>query len=81
MGSQQDESEARAEAAGDGVSKATDDQLWWIDRSWEEVPPIVEQVNAMLAERIPMLYDRLAEEGVRPEVGEPVAVPRRGGGG
>ena len=59
----------------------TDDQLWWIDRSWEEVPPIVEQVNEMLTGRLPALYDRLAEEGVRPEAGEPVAVPRRGGGG
>ena len=59
----------------------TDDQLWWIDRSWEEVPPIVEQVNAMLTGRLPALYDRMAEEGVRPEAGEPVAVPRRGGGG
>ena len=57
----------------------TADQMWWIDRSWEEVPPLVEQVNEMLEARLPALYDRLAEEGVRPEAGEPVAVPRRSG--
>ena len=60
-------------------SPPTADQLWRIDRSWEEVPPIVEQVNEMLTARLPALYDQLAEEGVRPEAGEPVAVPRRGG--
>ena len=57
----------------------TADQMWWIDRSWEEVPPLVEQINEMLQARLPALYDRLAEEGVRPEAGEPVAVPRRSG--
>ena len=62
-------------------SPPTADQLWWIDRSWEKVPPIVEQVNDMLTARLPALYDRLAEEDVRPKAGEPVAVPRRSGSG
>ena len=73
-------------AAGSGVWRAiegstsppTADQLWLIDRSWEDVPPAVETVNKLLAE-LPSLYDRLAEAGVRPETGEPVPVPRRGG--
>ncbi len=59
----------------------TADQLWLIDRSWEEVPPVIESVNELLAERLPALYDMLAEAGVRPETGDPVPVPRRGGSG
>lgn len=69
---------ARAWTVIQGASAPpTADQLWWIDRSWEKVPPLVEQVNEMLTDRLPALYDRLAEEDVRPEAGEPVAVPRR----
>ncbi len=80
--------EALGEAAGganlwgriQGASSVpTADQLWQIDRSWEEVPPVIERVNEMLSDRLPALYDRLAEEGVRPEAGEPVVVPKREG--
>lgn len=56
----------------------TADQLWAIDRSWNDVPPVVERVNELL-ERMSSLFDMLAEAGVRPETGDPVPVPRRGG--
>ncbi|HSR41453.1 MAG TPA: hypothetical protein VLL48_04770, partial [Longimicrobiales bacterium] len=62
-------------------TRPTDDQLWQIDRAWEEVPGIVERVNALVTEEMPALYDRLDQEGIRPDPGEAIAVPSRGGGG
>ena len=58
----------------------TADQLRAVDRAWERVPPLVEEVNAYVTERLPAFYRRLNEAGVRPPPGEPVAVPRRRGG-
>lgn len=59
------------------TSLPTADQLWTIDRAWNDVPPAIESVNELL-ERLSALHDMLAEAGVRPEAGEPVPVPRRG---
>ena len=55
----------------------TADQLWQIDRSWEEVPPLIPRVNEMVTVRLPTLYDRVYVEGIRPEAEEPVAAPVR----
>ncbi|MCY3611043.1 MAG: hypothetical protein OXH51_05855, partial [Gemmatimonadetes bacterium] len=55
------------------------DQLWQIDRSWEELPPIIERLNELVTERLPALNAKVYAEGLRPEVGEAVAMPRRGG--
>ena len=55
----------------------TADQLWQIDRSWEEVPPMIPRVNEMIAVRLPALYDRVYVEGLRPEAEEPVVAPVR----
>ena len=55
----------------------TADQLWQIDRSWEEVPPMIPQVNEMITLRLPALYERVYAEGLRPEPEEPVAAPVR----
>lgn len=52
-------------------------QLAAIDRAWERIPPLVEQANAHVAERVPAFYNRLAQAGVRPSLGDPVQVPRR----
>lgn len=59
------------------TSLPTADQLWTIDRAWNDVPPAIESVNELL-ERLSALHDMLAEAGVRPEAGEPVPVPKRG---
>ena len=55
----------------------TADQLWTINRSWNDVPPVIESVNALL-ERLSALHDMLAEADVRPDAGEPVTMPKRG---
>ncbi|MXW18688.1 MAG: hypothetical protein F4123_01820 [Gemmatimonadetes bacterium] len=55
----------------------TADQLWQIDRSWEEVPPLIPRVNEMVTVRLPALYDRVYVEGLRPEAEEPVVAPVR----
>ena len=63
------------------ISRATNlptaDQLWQIDRSWEELPAVIERVNEMLATRLPALFDRVLAEELQPELGEAVAVPVR----
>lgn len=60
-------------------SPPTADQLWVIDRSWEEAPAEIERINALRTVRLPALYDMVAAEDLRPDIGEPVAVPKRGG--
>ena len=62
------------------TNSPTADQLWQIERSWEELPAVIERVNALLAERLPPLYGRVLAEDLQPELGEVVAVPRRGRG-
>ena len=59
------------------TTPATADQLWQIDRSWEEVPPMIPRVNEMITVRLPALYDRVYAEGLRPEAEKPVAAPVR----
>jgi hypothetical protein len=55
----------------------TADQLWQIDRSWEEVPPLIPRVNEMVTLRLPALYERVYAEDLAPEPEEPVAAPVR----
>ena len=63
------------------ISRATNlptaDQLWQVDRSWEELPGVIERVNEILATRLPALFDRVLAEELQPELGEAVAVPVR----
>ena len=55
----------------------TADQLWQIDRSWEEVPPLIPRVNEMVTLRLPALYERVYAEDLAPEPEEPVVAPVR----
>ncbi len=59
----------------------TADQLWQIERAWEEVPGLVERLNEVIARDLPALYGELNDLGIRPDPGEPLEVPRRPGGG
>jgi photosystem II stability/assembly factor-like uncharacterized protein len=57
----------------------TEDQLWQIDAAWDAVPPLVERLNVLLTIRVPAFNASMDAEGVRPDPGAPVAVPRRSG--
>ena len=72
---------ARASGAIEGSTTApTADQLWQLDQAWVEAPGLIEQVNEIVSDRLPSIYRQLDEQGIRPDVGEPVALPRRPGG-
>ena len=55
----------------------TADQLWQIDRSWEELPALIERLNELLTERLPALNAMVYAEGLRPKVGKAVMMPGR----
>ena len=57
----------------------TDDQMWQIDSAWDAVPPLVERLNVLITERAPAFNASMDAMGVRPNPGEAVEVPRRGG--
>ncbi|MBT8488189.1 MAG: hypothetical protein KJO65_05085, partial [Gemmatimonadetes bacterium] len=57
----------------------TEDMLWQVDRAWEEAPGVIERINELITQRVPAFHDALDEEGVRPDPGEALEVPRRGG--
>ena len=57
----------------------TADQLWQIDRSWEELPAIIERLNELVTVSLPALNAKLYAEGLRPKPGEAVVMPGRGG--
>ncbi len=52
-------------------------QLRAIERAWTRVPPLVEEVNVYVTQRVPSFHRRLNEAGVRPSLGKEVPVPRR----
>jgi len=57
----------------------TEDQLWQVDAAWDAVPPLVERLNALITTRVPAFNAALDAEGVRPDPGEALEVPRRSG--
>jgi hypothetical protein len=71
---------ARVSGAIEGsTTRPTADQMWQMDQAWEEVPPLIEQLNDVITHRLPALYDHLNEHGIRPDPGEAVVLPRRPG--
>lgn len=59
-------------------SAPTADQLWQIDRSWEGLPAVIEQLNELLTERLPALNAKVYAEGLGPKAGDAVMMPTRG---
>lgn len=57
----------------------TEDQLWQVDQAWSVTPGLVERLNVLITRRVPAFNATLDAEGVRPDPGEAVPVPRRGG--
>lgn len=47
---------------------------------WDDATGAIEGVNAVVAEDVPAVYDRLNGHGIHPDVGEPIAMPERSGG-
>ena len=55
----------------------TSDQQWLLERGWERLPPVIEDINAALTGRLPELEAAVYTEGARPPVQDPVPLPRR----
>jgi photosystem II stability/assembly factor-like uncharacterized protein len=72
---------ARVSNAIEGsTTRPTADQLWQIDRAWENVPGLIEQINEIVGNSLPALYRACDENGIRPDPGKPIEVPRKPGG-
>jgi photosystem II stability/assembly factor-like uncharacterized protein len=61
------------------TTRPSPDVLFQIDRAWEQVPGLIEQLNAIITTRMPALYDDLNQHGVRPSPGEQLEVPKKPG--
>jgi hypothetical protein len=59
------------------TTRPTADQLWGLERSWEQVPSIIEKLNTMITDRVPALNRMLDEHGVRPKAPQTVTIPRK----
>jgi chromosome segregation ATPase len=57
----------------------TADQLWQIDAAWDATPPLVERLNVLITRTVPGFNAAMDAQGVRPDPGAALAVPRRGG--
>ncbi|MDH3271659.1 MAG: hypothetical protein OEN56_10020 [Gemmatimonadota bacterium] len=56
----------------------TADALWWIERSWERVPPEIDRINGVIAGDMRGLLRRVYTDQAAPEV-DLVPRPNRGG--
>ena len=77
--------EARSNAGVSGAIQGsstvpTEDQLWQIEAAWEAVPGLIERLNQLIMNRIPAFNASLDAEGIRPDPGVAIDVPRRRGG-
>jgi photosystem II stability/assembly factor-like uncharacterized protein len=72
------ERDARISGSIEGSTSApTADQAFQIDRVWEKAPGLILGINEIVETRLPALYEALDRHGVRPAVGDPVAVPHK----
>jgi len=55
------------------------DAMFWIERSWAELPPVLERVNAFMAGELTTLLERVYTSAAMPDLGDPVPAPNRGG--
>ena len=59
------------------IGAPTADQLWQIDQSWQLLPGVIEQINAVITDRMPGLVAMVYQPGVGPDPLDTVAVPSR----
>jgi photosystem II stability/assembly factor-like uncharacterized protein len=57
----------------------TADALFQIEQSWERVPAVIERVNDVIARQMPALMRQVYTDAVRPQAGDPIPMPQRGG--
>jgi ABC-type transporter Mla subunit MlaD len=73
--------DARVSNAIEGsTTRPTTDQLWQIDRAWDQAPGLIERINEIVNTSLPALYRACDENGIRPDPGKPIEVPRKPGG-
>lgn len=58
---------------------ASADALWLIERSWQEVPAVIDRINGAIAGQFPSLLQRFYTDSAMPEPIALIAQPRRGG--
>ncbi len=58
----------------------TEDALWQLDRGWTALEGAVGRLNAVITDRMPAFYRALDENGIRPDPGAPIEIPRPPGG-
>jgi photosystem II stability/assembly factor-like uncharacterized protein len=61
------------------TTRPTADQLWQVERAWERVPALIEQLNEIITTTMPEINRQLDAAGIRPKPGEAIAIPRRTG--
>ncbi len=59
------------------VGPPTEDQLWQIDRSWRDLPGVIESINEVIVDRMPGLVGMVYQPGVGPQPIATVDVPTR----
>ena len=55
----------------------TADQLYQIDRSWSELPSIIERINGLITTRTTGVLEQVYQASVRPEAARGIQMPRR----
>jgi hypothetical protein len=69
----------RTSAAIEGATaRPTAAQLAQIDKAWEDIPSLIDEINDIVNDRLPALNRQLDEHGVRPTPGDPIVIPTRG---
>jgi photosystem II stability/assembly factor-like uncharacterized protein len=55
----------------------TADQLYQIDRSWQELPSVIDRINELITTRASAILEQVYQAGVRPEGAQTIQMPRR----
>jgi photosystem II stability/assembly factor-like uncharacterized protein len=66
-----------ANAIENSSTLPTADQMWQVDKAWEDVPRLIDELNALIETRVPAFHEKMNALGIRPDPGEAITVPRR----
>ena len=55
----------------------TADQLYQIERSWQELPSVIDRLNALITTATPAVLSQVYQADVLPEAAEAIRMPRR----